>query len=100
MKGVLKEKVPYKDTIQKKYGNPKAVSNNGQVFIFQKSKTLILNVIIMSLHGLHFIKSIDINKDIKAYLNLLGDQKPTEEIKKLEKSLGEGGEFKDLDDPN
>jgi hypothetical protein len=48
---------------------------------------MILNIIIMSLHGLHFIKTIDITKAIKDYIKKLSEKKPTEEITKLQNSI-------------
>jgi len=52
----------------KAYGKPLTVSNNGRIFIFKKSTSLILNILMLTLDGFDFIKSVDIMDNIVKYV--------------------------------
>lgn len=52
----------------KKYGKPKAVSQNGQFFIFGKRKTLALYIFVLTNSELVLIKECNIENDLKQYL--------------------------------
>lgn len=56
------------EDLAKKYGKPKAVSNNGQFFIFAKKKTLKLHIMLLTIDKLVLLKEIDVERDIKLYL--------------------------------
>jgi len=61
------------------YGPPVAVSNNGQIFIFKKPKSLVLCLFIMTLTGFVFVKSINVKQAIEQYLQELEDEGATPE---------------------
>ena len=49
------------------YGPPKAVSNNGRIYIFKKKGDKILNIMNLSLKGLQLVKKIDLGACIQDY---------------------------------
>lgn len=65
--GFQSQRFTYED-IAKKYGKPKAVSNNGQFFIFAKKKTLKLTIMILTSNELYKVKEVDVEHDVKLYL--------------------------------
>lgn len=55
--------------LTKKFGKPKAVSQNGQFFLFGKKKTLSLFVCLLTNTGMIPFKEIDLEGDFKDYLS-------------------------------
>lgn len=53
----------------KKYGKPKAVSQNGQFFIFGKKKTLEISILMLTNKKMVHLKEINLEKDLKEYLS-------------------------------
>ena len=110
MKGLLQERVNYFRTIHLKYGSPKAVSNNGQVFIFKKSMDLELHIIILDVNvssssTLSFIKTINVHTAIEKFIELKNKPEHHKGDKELKKKAEElefettQGEFSGLNDP-
>lgn len=52
----------------KLYGKPKAVSNNGQFFIFAKKKTLKLHILALTNLEMVLVKTCNLEKDLNQYL--------------------------------
>lgn len=59
------------DGLTKTYGKPKAVSNNGQFFLFGKKKKLLLYVMMLTSTKMVLIKEIDVEENMRDYL--MGD---------------------------
>jgi len=102
LKGILKERVDF-SKLAWTYGNPKMVSNNGRFFIFKKSQSHFLNIMMLTLEkGLKFIKSINICTAIESYIEarLTSDLGPEERTRfeQLQDSLS-NGMFQNLKDP-
>jgi len=92
--GILENRVDYWIEATK-YGEPTAVSNNGQIFIFRQPKTLIIHVLIMTLEKLEHIKKIDLARAIPAYLDGLpsGGGAQAEKVRELTQALTGDGEY-------
>ena len=92
--GILRKRVHYWREARE-YGDPAAVSSNGQIFIFRQPKTLTIHVLIMTLTGLEYIKKIDLSRAIPAYLEdakeVHGGQ--AEKVRELKERLTGEGEY-------
>ena len=60
LKGLLRNRFDFGGSFSKKYGKPKAVSNNGLIFIFKKRSSFDLHIIQMNHEKLEYIKTINI----------------------------------------
>ena len=63
--GILQKRVDYS---RYDYGQPTAVSNNGQIFIFRQPKSLTIHVLAMTLTSLEHIKTVDMKQAIRKYI--------------------------------
>lgn len=56
LKGILRERFDFSDFVEK-YGQPKAVSNNGKAYIFKKTKNRTFTIFNLTLKkGLELVK--------------------------------------------
>ena len=89
LKGLLRERVSFHH-LTAQYGMVRAVSNNGQIFVFKKSSSFELNILLMTnKNGLFFVKTINIQSQIIKYLE--NDEAPV--VENLREAVGPKGDY-------
>lgn len=68
LKGILRERTNFQNLTQM-FGRVRQVSNNGQIFIFKKTLSFNLNIMLMTnKDGLNHIKTINLQEAVQHYL--------------------------------
>ena len=73
LRGSLKRRIDYSKEV-KLYGSPKAVSNNGTIYIFKKQQSCILTVLMLTTNGFEFVKLINLKTAIRECIAKMEEQ--------------------------